>query len=77
MACYLSNTINPTNSLHEFGGVPRRVIIYHSIGTMQITMKYVSEKITNTKYKEETMVVSASNRNQLKQAISHNFDDRV
>jgi hypothetical protein len=36
MACYLSNTINPTNSLHEFGGVPRRVIIYHSIGTMQI-----------------------------------------
>ena len=41
------------------------------------TMKYVSEKITNTKYKEETMVVSASNRNQLKQAISHNFDANV
>jgi hypothetical protein len=59
MACYLSNTINPTNSLHEFGGVPRRVIIYHSM------------------YKEETMVVSASNRNQLKQTISHNFDANV
>jgi NAD(P)H-hydrate repair Nnr-like enzyme with NAD(P)H-hydrate epimerase domain len=41
------------------------------------TMKYVSEKITNTKYKEETMVVSASNRNQLKQTISHNFDANV
>ncbi|SMN01107.1 FIG003033: Helicase domain protein [uncultured Candidatus Thioglobus sp.] len=41
------------------------------------TMNYLSEKITNTDFNDKTLVINASNRNQLKQTIRENFDANI